>query len=164
MSWQFGTKDIWLHISDGSPGTSWKWVMCPGCSSHRFSFQLVEIINIARGNLKLWNSVSYSSSSFFFLFAQFVGSLFLTRDWICVPCSGSTESSPRVVIFISLSPLSIKLWNIQDKNVHRNRYILYTHIFRFTPTSIMKMSFSIFNETSYLHYSSHKYDSKCLCN
>ena len=49
-----------------------------------------------------------------------------------------------MVIFISLSPLSIKLWNIQDKDVLRNRYILYTHIIRCTSTSIKKCYFLFF--------------------
>lgn len=49
----WGTKYIWLHISDGSLGNSWNWLMCPGNYSYGLSFQLIRIIKITKRNFKL---------------------------------------------------------------------------------------------------------------
>lgn len=54
-SCHFFRKHIWLHITDGSPVTSWKWLMYPGLYSHWLNFQLTRIIKIAKGHFKLWN-------------------------------------------------------------------------------------------------------------
>ena len=39
VSWQCCTKDIWLHISDVSPGTSWKSIDATHIDSASYSLR-----------------------------------------------------------------------------------------------------------------------------